>query len=144
MSYQDSGYSEDDPEHQIVTTCLMKTASGNLYMQPSNTKVNNLSLESRLDPLYSQPGFNTHTLPSKDCSLNTERGGGQLKQFTGTLQSQAAHGNSTAAVPAFNMKKDLNFNPCSWKWLAIFFIVLTLAMAATLLFVACKYFWWIL
>ena len=35
MSYQDSGFSEEDPDHH-VTTCLMKTPSGSIYIQPTS------------------------------------------------------------------------------------------------------------
>eukprot|EP00091_Calanus_sinicus_P016945 TRINITY_DN36627_c0_g1_i1.p1 TRINITY_DN36627_c0_g1~~TRINITY_DN36627_c0_g1_i1.p1 ORF type:complete len:151 (-),score=16.81 TRINITY_DN36627_c0_g1_i1:196-648(-) len=55
MSYQDSGFSEEDGDHQ-VTTCLMKTPSGSIYIQPTNQKINNMTLDTRLDSHYSQPG----------------------------------------------------------------------------------------
>ena len=35
MTYQDSGFSEEDQDHQ-VTTCLMKTPSGSIYIQPTS------------------------------------------------------------------------------------------------------------
>ena len=35
MSYQDSGFSEEDADHHI-TTCLMKTPSGSIYIQPTS------------------------------------------------------------------------------------------------------------
>ena len=35
MSYQDSGFSEEDQD-QHVTTCLMKTPSGSIYIQPTS------------------------------------------------------------------------------------------------------------
>ena len=38
MTYQDSGFSEEDQDHQ-VTTCLMKTPSGSIYIQPTSELV---------------------------------------------------------------------------------------------------------
>ena len=38
MTYQDSGFSEEDQDHQ-VTTCLMKTPSGSIYIQPTSKMV---------------------------------------------------------------------------------------------------------
>ena len=35
MAYQDSGFSEEDADHH-VTTCLMKTPSGSIYIQPTS------------------------------------------------------------------------------------------------------------
>ena len=34
VNYLDSGYSEEDPNEQ-VTSCLMKTSSGSIYIPPS-------------------------------------------------------------------------------------------------------------
>lgn len=34
VNYLDSGYSEEDAEQQ-VTSCLMKTSSGSIYIPPS-------------------------------------------------------------------------------------------------------------
>ena len=39
MTYQDSGFSEEDQDHQ-VTTCLMKTPSGSIYIQPTSKTAN--------------------------------------------------------------------------------------------------------
>jgi len=130
MSYQDSGFSEEDGDHQ-VTTCLMKTPSGSIYIQPTNQKINNMTLDTRLDSHYSQPGFGTNRLPPKDCS-DSDRSTTQLKQLSGTLQSNL--NTLQSGKPGFhNFTKDLN--ACSWRAVAIFFIVLTIAMASTLAFV---------
>ena len=56
----------------------------------------------------------------------------QLKQLSGTLQSNL--NTLQSGKPGFhNFTKDLN--ACSWRAVAIFFIVLTIAMASTLAFV---------
>ena len=37
VNYLDSGYSEEDPSEQAnVTSCLVKTSSGSIYIPPSN------------------------------------------------------------------------------------------------------------
>ena len=36
MTYQDSGFSEEDHQDHQVTTCLMKTPSGSIYIQPTS------------------------------------------------------------------------------------------------------------
>ena len=37
VNYLDSGYSEEDPSEQpSVTSCLVKTSSGSVYIPPSN------------------------------------------------------------------------------------------------------------
>ena len=56
----------------------------------------------------------------------------QLKQLSGTLQSNL--NSLQSGKPGFHtFTKDLN--GCSWRAVAIFFIVLTIAMASTLAFV---------
>ena len=42
MAYQDSGFSEEDADHH-VTTCLMKTPSGSIYIQPTSKCVLQIS-----------------------------------------------------------------------------------------------------
>ena len=59
----------------------------------------------------------------------------QLKQLSGTLQSNL--NTLQSGKPGFpTFTKDLN--GCSWRAVAIFFIVLTIAMASTLAFVIGK------
>ena len=38
INYLDSGYSEEDADQQ-VTSCLMKTSSGSIYIPPSKKKI---------------------------------------------------------------------------------------------------------
>ena len=40
VNYLDSGYSEEDADQQQVTSCLMKTSSGSIYIPPSESKSN--------------------------------------------------------------------------------------------------------
>ena len=44
MTYQDSGFSEEDQDHQ-VTTCLMKTPSGSIYIQPTSKRISNMNAQ---------------------------------------------------------------------------------------------------
>ena len=40
VNYLDSGYSEEDPSEQAnVTSCLVKTSSGSIYIPPSNNLI---------------------------------------------------------------------------------------------------------
>jgi len=130
MTYQDSGFSEEDADHQ-VTTCLMKTPSGSIYIQPTSQKMAG-GLDTRLDSHYSQPGYSTSRLQPKDGS-DSDRSTTQLKPHGhhGTLTSSLA----SQAKPGINsFTKDLP-SCSSWRAVAIFFIVLTIAMASTLAFV---------
>jgi hypothetical protein len=119
VQYQDSGFSEEDADLQ-VTTCLMKTPSGSIYIQPTDQNLKSLTLDSRLEPHYSQPGYST---TCKDTS-SSERSTSQLKPKAG--------GGGGGLVGSSSLAKSTS---CSWRALAIFFIVLTIAMAATLAFV---------
>ena len=51
MNYQDSGFSEEDPDHH-VTTCLMKTPSGSIYIQPTSKHLSKTSynLQTMTEP----------------------------------------------------------------------------------------------
>ena len=39
VNYLDSGYSEEDADQLQVTSCLMKTSSGSIYIPPSKKKI---------------------------------------------------------------------------------------------------------
>ena len=68
-------------------------------------------------------------------TINVFRSTTQLKQMSGTLRSNL--NTLQSGKPNFQpFTKDLN--GCSWRAVAIFFIVLTIAMASTLAFVIGK------
>ena len=82
----------------------------------------------------------------KHQQINTCRSATQLKQLSGTLQSnlntlasvKAARAGPGAGAGFASFSKDLSSCSGSWRAVAIFFIVLTIAIASTLAFVIGK------
>ena len=46
LNYLDSGYSEEGDVDQQVTSCLMKTSSGSIYIPPSKSQCWKITLKS--------------------------------------------------------------------------------------------------
>ena len=62
MTYQDSGFSEEDQDHQ-VTTCLMKTPSGSIYIQPtSKTYFQLINVRNRIELKHLHPAHISETV----------------------------------------------------------------------------------
>ena len=81
VNYLDSGYSEEDPSEQpSVTSCLVKTSSGSVYIPPNMPK-NNTTMDSRLEYRFgggnggvggSMHSPSSHS-PTKESLKNSER-----------------------------------------------------------------------
>ena len=52
LNYLDSGYSEEGDVDQQVTSCLMKTSSGSIYIPPSKSQCWKITLKSHFDFLF--------------------------------------------------------------------------------------------
>jgi len=109
-SYQDSGFSEDmDIQMNPVTTYLGKTKSGTIYIEPND--------DTKMASHYSQP-LVSHSDISTNERVTIQRGV-TMKTPPTSPSSSSGH---------------LKRSKCSWRSLAVLFIVLSLAMGATLVF----------
>ena len=59
MAHQDSGFSEEDADHH-VTTCLMKTPSGSIYIQPTSRFLTNFPITLAITTMCYINNLNIH------------------------------------------------------------------------------------
>ena len=71
VNYLDSGYSEEDPTEQ-VTSCLMKTSSGSIYIPPHNMP-KNPTMDSRQEYRFGHSSSSPSHSPTKESLKNSER-----------------------------------------------------------------------
>ena len=72
VNYLDSGYSEEDPTEQQVTSCLMKTSSGSIYIPPHNMP-KNPTMDSRQEYRFGHSTSSPSHSPTKESLKNSER-----------------------------------------------------------------------
>ena len=72
VNYLDSGYSEEDPTEQQVTSCLMKTSSGSIYIPPHNMP-KNPTMDSRQEYRFGHSSSSPSHSPTKESLKNSER-----------------------------------------------------------------------
>ncbi|XP_071744523.1 teneurin-m isoform X2 [Lepeophtheirus salmonis] len=130
VNYLDSGYSEEDPDQQ-VTSCLMKTPSGNIFIPPSSNKPKN-------DYRYtSSPS------PTKDSLKNSSSDRDTLHYGTGVpvlpCRNNMRRPLNGSLSPNGRLHKRIR-GYCSWRCTAVFFIILTLALTAALIYITASSF----
>ncbi|XP_023349165.1 teneurin-3 [Eurytemora carolleeae] len=114
-SYQDSGFSEDIDMQMNPVSYLGTTKSGQIYIEPNDETKLTLSH-------YSQPLVSNSELSTKDRG-NPLRG--SMKSPPSSPRPSSLKGSRTPSLKG---------SKCSWRSLAVIFIVLSLTMGATLVF----------
>ncbi|XP_059080344.1 uncharacterized protein LOC131878399 isoform X2 [Tigriopus californicus] len=145
VNYLDSGYSEEDTDQQI-TSCLMQTASGSIYIPGNLPK--NLTVDSRLEYRlhHSNHSPPDHTSPAKDLpshSMSDRNPSLQLSHAETPFLPPPPPSNKRSGDPRKQLKRrddkigppwEKNFiRNCSWKCIAIFFVLLAVILGAVLI-----------